>query len=54
METEQFPSEEMHVSCVDGSIHFVTDSIQLEVFRAMDRRAGEEIVDVEAVSFWVS
>lgn len=39
----------LHVSFADGSAHFITDSIQLEVFQAISTIAGEEIFDMEQV-----
>ena len=36
-------------SFADGSVHFITDSIQLPIFQAISTIAGEELFDIEAV-----
>ncbi|NQT39361.1 MAG: DUF1559 domain-containing protein [Planctomycetes bacterium] len=35
----------VHVAFADGSVHFVTDTIELAVFKAIATRAGEEVID---------
>jgi len=36
------------VTFVDGFIHFVTDSIQLDTFKALATIAGGEVTDADA------
>lgn len=36
----------VHVSLLDGSVRFITDSVELELWQAMSTRAGHEVIQI--------